>query len=95
MPQKRNRPSEGLELTKMGAKVEEKQDALIIHGGAPLRGGVVESYHDHRMAMALACLGLALPEGEVLEIKDAECCSVSFPGFFEVMNEKLGASFSK
>lgn len=84
-----------IELTKMGAKVEEKQDALIIHGGAPLRGGVVESYHDHRMAMSLACLGLALPEGEVLEIKDAECCSVSFPGFFEVMNEKLGASFSK
>lgn len=82
-----------IELSKLGANVEEKTDALIIHGGAPLHGETVESYDDHRMAMSLACLGLALPEGEKLVVKDGQCCAVSFPGFFEVMNNNLNAGF--
>ncbi len=84
-----------IELTKMGADIEEKEDALIIHGGNPLHGAVAESYDDHRMAMALACLGLALPEGEKLTIKDAECCAVSFPHFFDLMNSELNAGYEK
>ena len=79
------------ELSKLGAHIEEKEDALIINGGKILHGGTVESYGDHRMAMALYCLGLALPEGEVLTVKDAECCSVSFPKFFELMENCLNA----
>ena len=92
------------ELTKLGAKVEEGDDYIIIHGHAPLtndgkanpefvlHGGTVESFHDHRVAMALACMGLGLPEGEEIIIKDAECCAVSFPNFFEAMNG-IGAEF--
>lgn len=84
-----------IELKKLGADIEETEDSLIIHGGKKLNGAVVESYDDHRMAMALACLGLALPEGQKLTVKDAECCSVSFPHFFEIMNSELNAGFEK
>ena len=86
------------ELSKLGAEIEEKPDSLVIHGHSPvladgspnpafkLHGAVCESYGDHRMAMPLACLGLGLPQGEKIIINDAECCAVSFPHFFEVMN---------
>lgn len=83
------------ELRKLGADVEEGDDCLIIHGtagGKGLHGGTVESYKDHRIAMSLACLGLGLAEGETVTINEAECCSVSFPHFFEVMNG-IGAGF--
>ena len=94
------------ELEKLGAKVEEGEDFMIIHGHSPLlkdgtpnpefvlHGGEVESYDDHRVAMSLACMGLALPEGQEIVVKDAECCAVSFPGFYEQMNT-IGAGFSE
>ena len=44
--------------------------------------------------MSLACLGLGLKEGQEVKVKDAECCSVSFPEFFEAMN-KIGAGFTQ
>ena len=59
-----------------------------------LHGGNVESYDDHRVAMSLACFGLGLKDGENVIVNDAECCSVSFPGFFEVMN-KINANFTE
>ena len=83
---------------------EEGEDFMAIYGHSPilpdgsknpeftLHGGNVESYDDHRVAMSLACFGLGLKEGESVIINDAECCSVSFPGFFEKMND-LGAGF--
>ena len=92
------------ELTKLGASVEEGEDFLVIHGHSPvkadgsanpefvLHGAEVESYLDHRIAMSLACLGLGLKEGQSVTVKDAECCSVSFPHFFEKMNG-IGANF--
>ena len=94
------------ELEKLGAKVEEGEDFMAIYGHSPilpdgsenpefaLHGGNVESYDDHRVAMSLACLGLGLKEGENVIVNDAECCSVSFPGFFEVMN-KINANFTE
>ena len=82
------------ELKKLGADIESTEDSLIIHGGSKLHGGTVESYDDHRMAMSLACLGLGLPEGEKIIVNDAECCAVSFPHFYEIMNE-IGAEFVK
>ena len=93
------------ELEKLGGSIEEGQDFMIIHGHSPLKsdgtknpefkihGGEVDSYLDHRIAMSMACLGLGLAENEVVTIKDAECCSVSFPDFFNVMNG-IGAGFS-
>lgn len=85
------------ELGALGADITEGPDFLEIRGHAPLRadgsknpefrlhGGTAQSRGDHRIAMALACMGLALPAGESLTVCDAECCAVSFPHFFEAM----------
>ena len=92
------------ELSKLGANVVDgltlpKDDSfygdqIIIYGNKnALHGGTVESYDDHRVAMSLACFGLGLENHEVV-VKDGQCCSVSFPGFFEKMN-KLGANFQE
>ncbi len=82
------------ELTKLGAHVVDEGDRLVVYGdgGKSLHGGEVESYKDHRIVMSLACLGLGLAEGEVVTVNDAEWCSVTFPKFFEVMNN-IGAGF--
>jgi len=75
------------ELGKLGAHLEEGPDYLVIHGtgGRGLHGGDVDSHDDHRIAMALAVAGLAIP-GDGVIVHDAQCCAVSFPGFYEVMN---------
>ena len=81
-----------LELSKLGAEVEEGADFLIVHGkgGRNLRGGVCESHDDHRIAMALSVMGLGIDEG--VAVKGAECCAVSFPDFYKKMNA-CGAGF--
>ena len=82
------------ELTKLGAKIVDEGERLVVYGdgGKSLHGGEVESFKDHRIVMSLACLGLGLEEGQKVQVNDAEWCSVTFPGFFEVMN-KIGADF--
>ena len=82
------------ELTKLGAHIVDEGDRLVVYGdgGKSLHGGEVESYKDHRIVMSLACLGLGLAEGEKVTVNDAEWCSVTFPKFFEVMND-IGAGF--
>ena len=82
------------ELTKLGAHIVDEGDRLVVYGdgGLGLHGGEVESYKDHRIVMSLACMGLGLAEGEEITVNDAEWCSVTFPHFFEVMNE-IGAGF--
>jgi len=64
----------------MGAEVEEFPDGLRV-GRSQLHGGVIDSYGDHRIAMAFAVAGL-LASGET-EISRAEAVDVSFPGFFD------------
>ena len=82
------------ELTKLGAHIVDEGDRLVVYGdgGLSLHGGEVESYKDHRIVMSLACLGLGLKTGEKVIVNDAEWCSVTFPRFFETMNE-IGAGF--
>ncbi len=70
-------------LRKMGAKVGELEDGWAIEGPTELAGTDVESFGDHRIAMALSVLGGAA-SGETL-ISRPECVEVSFPGFFEVL----------
>lgn len=94
------------ELEKLGAQIEEGEDYMIIHGHSPvladgtpnpefkLHGGQVESYDDHRVAMSLSCLGLGLAAGEQVVVNNAECCSVSFPHFYQVMNG-IGSNFTE
>lgn len=72
------------ELRKFGAEVEELDDGMIIKGKETLTGSKCSSWGDHRIAMALA-VAATRASGRT-EIKDAECVSISFPNFFEILN---------
>lgn len=67
-------------LRALGATVEEFDDGLAIEGGRPLTGAPVETYHDHRIAMAMGVAGL-LASGTTT-IHGADIASVSFPDFW-------------
>ncbi len=67
------------ELRKLGATVEEHADGLTIVPGL-LRPARIDTYHDHRMAMSLALVGLRAP-GVV--INDPGCTAKTYPRFFE------------
>jgi 3-phosphoshikimate 1-carboxyvinyltransferase len=75
------------EFRKFGAEIIEKQDGLVIKGAQRLKGALVESYGDHRLAMSLSILGLAA-EGTTT-VKGAECASISYPRFFNAL-ESIG-----
>ena len=69
------------ELRKFGAQVEEGRDYLVVHPPArPLSPVTVETYGDHRMAMAFAIAGLRLPG---VTIREPGCVAKTFPEFFE------------
>lgn len=70
-------------LRRMGADVEEFPDGLRV-SPSQLKGAVIDSFGDHRIAMAFAVAAL-FAEGET-EIKNAECADISFPGFFETLS---------
>jgi 3-phosphoshikimate 1-carboxyvinyltransferase len=74
-------------LTAMGADVVETEDGMIIRGGKPLHGVVIDSKLDHRIAMTFAVTGLCA-DGET-EILGADCVNISYPGFYKDL-EKLG-----
>lgn len=76
------------ELAKLGVRVAEREDGLVIEGGRPLSGARVESGGDHRMAMALAVAGL-VAEGETV-VEDTACVATSFPRFVETVNALAG-----
>ncbi|OIQ60700.1 3-phosphoshikimate 1-carboxyvinyltransferase 1 [Moorella thermoacetica] len=67
------------ELARMGAEIYPRPDGFRIRGVRRLRGAVVDSHGDHRLAMALAVAGL-VAEGTT-EVRGAECIAVSYPGF--------------
>jgi 3-phosphoshikimate 1-carboxyvinyltransferase len=77
------------ELSKMGARVSERPDGLRIEGSTRLRGAVVKSGGDHRMAMALVIAGL-LADGETV-VEDTDCIATSFPGFLTAVNDLAGS----
>ena len=70
------------ELRKLGAKVEERESAMIIHGdgGASLKGAEIHTYADHRMAMCFAVAGLKIPG---VKITGEDCVKKSFPDFWQ------------
>lgn len=71
------------ELKKMGAKITELEEGMIIEGPTKLKGTAVKSYGDHRVAMAMAIAGL-IAEGETT-IEDTACIETSFPGFEDIL----------
>lgn len=77
-------------LRAMGVTVNEKDDGLEIFGGTPLKGARVQSYGDHRIAMAFAIAGL-FAEGETV-IEGVECVATSYPTFFETLQRLTAPS---
>ena len=73
-------------LRAIGADVTPLDDGMIIEGKEALKGAPVDSYLDHRIAMSFAVASL-VAEGEI-DIKDAECVNISYPGFYADL-EKL------
>ncbi len=78
------------QLGRMGADLAERPDGLEIRGGRRLRGAVVQSGGDHRIAMALIVAGLAA-DGKTL-VEDTECIATSFPGFLPALNGLAGGA---
>jgi 3-phosphoshikimate 1-carboxyvinyltransferase len=72
------------ELRKLGAQIEPCEDGFVVSGPTPLRGTVVDSHGDHRLAMALAVAGL-VAEGQTT-VRDTEWIADSFPGFEELLS---------
>jgi 3-phosphoshikimate 1-carboxyvinyltransferase len=71
------------ELRALGARIEPQPDGFVVEGPTPLRGAIVDSYGDHRLAMALAVAGLIAP-GKVI-VKNVECIDDSFPDFARLL----------
>lgn len=67
-------------LSAMGARISATDDGMIIEGGAPLHGAVIDSRLDHRIAMTFAVTALA-SDGET-EITGADCVRISYPDFY-------------
>jgi 3-phosphoshikimate 1-carboxyvinyltransferase len=72
-------------LRRMGAQVEEREDGLKIPGGQSLRGAEIDSFSDHRIAMAFA-VGALRATGETL-VRGAESAAISYPAFFETLQQ--------
>lgn len=67
-------------LKRMGADIEGTDDGMIIHGGRPLHGAVIDSHLDHRIAMSFAVAG-TICDGTV-DILNGECVNISYPEFY-------------
>ena len=76
------------ELNKLGAKIEEGQDYLKIQGVESLKGGAVDSWNDHRIAMALAIASTRCNEPVIINGKDS--VKKSYPDFWDDFNKMRG-----
>jgi 3-phosphoshikimate 1-carboxyvinyltransferase len=78
------------ELTKMGAKIKETSDGMIIQH-SKLKGSRLSGHYDHRIVMALSLAGM-IADGQT-EIDSAEAIKVTFPNYVEIM-KNLGATIN-
>ncbi len=69
------------ELTRLGAKIEERTDGMVIHGPTPLQGTRCDSHGDHRLAMTLGIAGL-IAKGETI-VGESQAVEISYPGFWD------------
>ena len=77
-----------IELRKLGARVDERDDGLRITPGR-LHSAEVQTYDDHRMAMSLALVGLRVPGVVIL---DPECTAKTYPDYFQDLQSLLHAT---
>lgn len=73
------------ELTRLGIRCEEGEAEVTIYPGTP-QPGLVETYDDHRMAMAFSLIGL---RADGIRINDPSCCRKTFEEYFEVLDALL------
>ena len=71
------------ELARLGVKVEEHEDGMIIYPCDNFRPASIQTYNDHRMAMALSLIGLRVPG---ITIENPGCVSKTFPNYFGVLD---------
>jgi 3-phosphoshikimate 1-carboxyvinyltransferase len=71
-------------LKAIGVNVTEYQDGLEITGPQSLKGGNIKSYNDHRIVMAFAIANLI--SGNQIKIDNPDCVNVSFPAFWDILN---------
>jgi 3-phosphoshikimate 1-carboxyvinyltransferase len=79
------------ELGKLGARVEELEDGIVVHEST-LLGAELDGHGDHRVVMSLAVAGCAIPGRTV--VNEAEAAAVTFPGFRDCMLS-LGAKIEE
>lgn len=68
-------------LSAMGCDITPTADGMIIHGGSPLTGAIIDSKLDHRIAMSFAIA--ALRADGITEIKGSQCVNISYPAFYQ------------
>ena len=72
-------------INSLGGTAKETEDGLIIDGRGSLLGGIVDSYNDHRIAMAAAAVACICKNK--ITVTDAECTDKSYPAFWDRFNE--------
>jgi len=70
------------ELARLGVRVEEHEDGMTIYPCDDIQSAMIQTYNDHRMAMAFSLIGLRVPG---ITIENPACVSKTFPNFFEVL----------
>ena len=71
------------ELIRLGVRVEEYEDGMTIYPCEKLQPATIQTYNDHRMAMAFSLIGLRVDE---IVIENPSCVSKTFPNFFDVLD---------
>ncbi|EQK43905.1 3-phosphoshikimate 1-carboxyvinyltransferase [[Clostridium] bifermentans ATCC 638] len=74
-------------LKNMGAEIEELEDGMVIKGKTKLKGADIKTFNDHRIAMAFSVASL-ISEGK-LNLDNTACIDISFPGYFDLINNLL------
>jgi 3-phosphoshikimate 1-carboxyvinyltransferase len=74
------------ELTRLGVTVEEHPDGMTIYPCKDIRPTKIQTYNDHRMAMAFSLIGLRAPG---IEIENPGCVSKTFPNYFDVLEKMV------
>ncbi len=72
------------ELKRLGVNVEEREDGMTIYPCATLQPANVQTYNDHRMAMAFSLIGLRF---DGVTIENPSCVSKTFPNFFQTLDQ--------
>jgi len=72
-----------MELARLGVRVEEHEDGMTIYPCDEIRPAAIQTYNDHRMAMAFSLIGLRV---DGITIENPSCVSKTFPTFFEVLD---------